>query len=213
MPPLPVMLNVQNRRCVVVGGGPVALRRTLALLEAGAVVTVISPASLPDLTSLPIELHSRPYHRDDLADAMLVVIATDDAQVNEQVAKDAHEAGVLINRADMPERGDFVAPAHCHHGPITLAVGTNGVSARAAAVIRDQLADALDADWITLLTCAGEHRRLIQQQVADPAQRRDLLLRLADDRAMTILKDQGESALRAYYKSFCPGPIESDPGA
>jgi precorrin-2 dehydrogenase len=202
MPPLPAMLNIQGKRCVIVGGGPVALRRARALLAAGAIVVVIAPKAESTLAELPIEHHQRPYHRDDVANTTLVVVATDDPQVNEAVSSDARAAGALVNRADAPELSDFTVPAHTHHGPITLAVGTGGVSASAAAVIRRQLSDALDPDWTRLLAHAASYRTIIQQRFDDPEQRRERLIRLADTDAMAILKNQGDQALLDHYRGL-----------
>ena len=202
MPPLPIMLNIRDKRCLIVGGGPVARRRARTLLDAGAVVTMVAPVCEPELTALPIELHPRPYHGNDVAGVVLVVIATDDPEVNDTVSRDARAAGVLVNRVDAPALGDFIVPAHAHHGPITLAVSTGGMSASASAAIRSELSDALDGDWARLLACAAEYRAMIQEQVTDPEARREKLLKLADTHAMTILKEQGEEALRAYYKSL-----------
>jgi precorrin-2 dehydrogenase/sirohydrochlorin ferrochelatase len=196
------MLNIQDKRCVVVGGGPVASRRTRALLEAGAAVTVIAPEMDPNLTALPIERRQRTYQEGDLAGAFLVVIASDNPEVNAAVSHEARRIGVLVNRADAPHEGDFTVPAHAHHGPITLAVHTGGVSATAAATIRRELSDALDPHWQVLIERATAYRSIIQERFADPDERRRRLLKLADPQALAILRDRGEAALDDYYKAL-----------
>ena len=198
MADLPVMLNVRGRRCVIVGGGAVAARRAASLREAGAEVVVIAPQVDDTLAQQAGAVHRRPYQRGDLDGACLVVVATDDAAVNEQVAQDAAASGVLTNRADAPERGDLTIPAHARHGPVTLTVHTDGISASAAAAIRRQLSDALDPDWPRLLAIAGDYRQRVQETCADPEDRRARLRRLTDDQAMNILKAQGDDALRDH---------------
>ncbi len=205
MPPLPVMLNLSGKRCVIVGGGRVAARRAGALLKAGAAVAVVAPDIQPGLAALPLELHHRPYQPGDLAGALIVVIATDDPRVNQAVARDAQAAGVWANRADSPDAGDFTVPAHAHHGPITLAVHTGGASASASATIRQELSDALDPHWPKLIELAGGFRSIIQERWPDPVQRRGRLMKLADPHAMAILKDRGEDALLEYYRRLA-GP-------
>jgi precorrin-2 dehydrogenase len=201
------MLTVRGRRCVIVGGGPVALRRARSLIEAGAQVAVVAPGVEPALSALPIERIQRPYRHADLDGAWLVIIASDDPQVNEEAARDAREAGVLVNRADDPDRGDFTVPAHAHHGPVTLAVHTGGASASASAAIRRELSDALDPDWPRLIEQAARFRSIIQERFADPDERRRRLLQLADPQALALLKDRGEAALLDYYKALTePAP-------
>lgn len=195
---LPVMLNVTARRCVIVGGGPVALRRATALLQAGATVMIVAPDIDPAIASLPIEMIRRPYLHGDLDGALLAVIATDDPAVNEQVASEAKQRGVLVNRADDADLGDVAIPAHARLGPLTVAVHTGGTSASASAAIRDQLVAMLDPDWPTLLVIAREFRPLIQRNVPDPAERRRRLARMTDEQAMALLKKSGTDTLRAH---------------
>ena len=198
----PIVLDIKARRCVVVGGGPVAIRRARSLLEAGGDVRVIAPQLSADLSSLPIELIKRPYQHGDLAGAWLVIIASNDREVNESAAREAREVGAFINRADDPGAGDFTVPAHAHHGPITLAVDTGGVSAAAAAAIRDELSMALNPDWSRLIELASPWRSIIKDrfQVGDP--RRTRLKKLCDPQAMAILIEQGEQALLDYYRDL-----------
>lgn len=195
MPDFPIMLRIENRVCVVVGGGGVALRRARALHECGARVRVVAPHVEADIETYAHEIHRRAFTPNDLADASLVVVATDDAFVNEAVAAEARVRAILVNRADDPDEGDFTVPAHSRVGPLTLCVHTAGVSAAAAVAIRDQLGSALDPDWPRLLACVAPFRPAIQREIADANDRRRRLLALADADAMRTLKEQGEPAL------------------
>ncbi len=202
MPGFPIMLDIKGRRCVIVGGGSVALRRARALIEAGGEITVIAPDFEPGLSSLPLKQIKRPYQQGDLAGAWLVIIASNDPQVNESAARQAREAGVLVNRADDPETGDFTVPAHAHHGLITLAVHTGGVSAAAAAAIRGELSKALNPDWPRLIGLASTWRPILKDKFPDRDQRRAKLKKLCGPQAMTILIEQGEQALLDYYRDL-----------
>jgi siroheme synthase-like protein len=195
---LPAVLNVHDRRCVVVGGGPVALRRARALREAGGQVFVIAPVAEPEFDKLPLEVAHRPYAKGDLDGALLVVVATDDPAVNETVAADARAAGVLVNRTDDPPAGDFSVPAHEHHGPVTIAVDTDGISATAAAAIRRELSNALDPDWPRLLDAVRPYRQWIQDRFAERSERLARLAQLTGPQAMRTLKQAGPQALMAF---------------
>jgi len=192
------MLRVSGRRCVVVGGGPVALRRARALCEAGAAVTVIAPTLVEGFDDLPVTIERRAYRTGDTAGALLAVIATDNRNVNQQAASEARAAGALVNRADAPEAGDFVVPAHRPRGPITVAVSTDGISAAAARALAEQCMAAIDDDWQVLLETAEPMRAAMQREVADDAARRRALRRLTDEQAMATLRAGGVEALRDH---------------
>ena len=198
MPDLPVLLKIARKRCVIIGGGSVAVRRATSMVQCGAVVVVIAPEPDSELDALGVAVERRAYHRGDLADAFMVVVATDDPQVNQAVAEEAAAQGVLVNRADDPEAGDLTVPAHGQYGRVTLAVHTGGISAAAAATIRNELAAKIDPDWLTLLDVVAPYRTMIQARFADPASRRDRLIRLTGPDAMNALKQHGADALRQF---------------
>lgn len=205
---LPVMLKVVGRLCVVVGGGAVAARRIAVLEECGARVRVIAPDAAK-LKADGIEIVPRNFQSGDLRGAVLVVVATDDPSVNEAVAADAASDGVLVNRADDSAAGDITIPAHSHHGPITLAVGTGGISAAAAAAIRRGLDAALDPAWPRLLELIAPYRASIQERFGDAGERQSRLVRLADGEMLNLLKSGGEAAVRARADSLLARPAEA----
>lgn len=209
MPDFPIMLRVRDQRCLIVGGGAVALRRAKTLLAAGAGVTVIAPTVAPELAALAITVMPRGFVDEDLAGAYLVVVATDDVALNDRIAALCHEKRILLNRADRPEAGDFSVPAHAHHGPITLSVHTDGISAAAAAVIRRQLSECLDPAWPVLLDVVAPYRRLIQEKFdrTHAAARLERLAALTDETAMAILQQHGIPALRRRCEELLAQPL------
>src|ERR1700694_5354340 len=101
----PVNLDLNGRTCLVVGGGPVAVRKVTSLVACGADVTVVAPrvdAAISKLTTVTIE--RRAYRRGEAAGYRLVITATDDPAVNQSVYDDAEAAGVWVNSADDPDR-------------------------------------------------------------------------------------------------------------
>ena len=116
------------------------------------------PEVSPELTGMKIEIERRPYRRGDLDGAILVIVAPDDPPVNAAAPRDARECHALANRADGPDAGDLTIPAHAHHGPVTIAVSTDGISATAGAAIRRELSAALDPDWLRLLEMIAPFR-------------------------------------------------------
>jgi siroheme synthase-like protein len=147
---LPIALHGERITAVVIGGGSVATRKALALVEAGARVRVVSPEVTPELEAaekareLTIVRHA--YRARHLGLSMLVVAATDSREVNERIALDAHSAGRLVNITDHPDEGNFHSMAVHRSGDVTIAVSSGGVPG-AAAKIRDAIAERFDARY------------------------------------------------------------------
>ena len=209
----PAMLKIRGRRCVIIGGGAVALRRVISLIECGAKVTVIAPKINTEIQALPVHVELRGYRAGDLFGAFLAVIATDDPAVNAAAGAEAARLGVLVNRADEQEAGDLTVPAHVHIGPLTLCVGSGGISPRAAAVIRDQLAAAMDRDWARLLEIVEPFRAELMHKVSRIDQRRKAMHDLTDPRAMIELKEKGQAAFTEYCRRIVQRAAQDhDPG-
>jgi siroheme synthase-like protein len=164
----PILLNLRGRRCVVVGGGNVALRKVKMLLEAGAKVTVISPRLHPEIEKLSgkrlIQLIQRDYKAGDLKKAVILVAGTDVKEVNRKVTKDGKEAGVLVNVADDPKPSDFIFPSFFRRGDLTVAVSTAGMSPALARKIRAKLEKSLGEEYASLLFIIGEVRSTMKRK-------------------------------------------------
>lgn len=159
----PLFVELGGRRCVVLGGGAVAERKVAGLLEAGAVVTVVSPLLTPALAALAssgrIAHVERGYARGDLAGASLAFAATDDGAINAAVAHEGRERGVWVNAADDPAHCDAILPAVVRRGAITIAVGTGGASPALARAVRERVELALPEAYGALAEIAGSVRR------------------------------------------------------
>src|SRR5487761_2243676 len=140
---LPIFIDVSDRTCIVLGGGEIAERKTRSLIEAGAIVVVISP----DVTAaLAATIHAggvrhlaRRYRPGDLAGAWLAFDATGDHAATLAIVAEARERGVPINVADEPERCTFIAPSVLRRGGLQLAVSTGGASPALARRVREEL--------------------------------------------------------------------------
>ncbi len=168
-PAAPLLVRLAGRRVVGVGGGRVAAAKLLPLVtDHGAAVEVIAPA-IDDRLVEVVTWHQRPYDGPaDLAVAALVVSATDVAEVNQRVAADAAELGVLCVRTDAEGEGTASFPATVRHGPLTISVGTDGYSPTVARWLRERLADTYGPEYGALVLLLGEVRRdpAIQAQLA-----------------------------------------------
>lgn len=136
---LAIVVHADRVKVLVVGGGAVAERRALGLAERGARVRVVAKRASDGLRDAAargsLDLSLRGYESGDVADAELVIAATDDRAINARVAADARAAHRLCNVADAPEEGSFSAVAQRTTGALLLAVGANGVPAAASRLL------------------------------------------------------------------------------
>lgn len=150
----PVGLALRGKCCVVAGGGTVALRKVRSLLEYGARVTVISPELCPEINKLKesgkVTILSRSFVSGDLEGAFLVVAATNDNVVNQQVVAEARQARVWVNVVDKPELCDFILPASFSRGDLVVAVFTSGKSPALARRIKEKLYAELGPEYAEL---------------------------------------------------------------
>lgn len=205
----PLFLELTGRRCLVVGGGPVAERRVDGLLAAGATVTVVSPtltAAIAALAAAERIIHEpRGYRPGDLAGFDLAFAATDTGDVNGAVAAEARQHGVWVNAADDPAHCTFILPALVRRGDLTVAVATGGTSPALARAIRDELEAHLTAEYATLAEIAAEVRRELRaagrvataeawRRALGPAVRRLIVERGRDEAKRGLLERLGVAA-------------------
>lgn len=142
------LISMSGVQAVVVGGGAVGQRKTEGLLKSRAKVRLISPEARPQLQawaeSGQIEWLRRPYQTGDLAGASLVFAATNQRDVNAQVAAEARERGLLCNVADRPAEGNFHVPAVYRQPGLLVAVSTHGQNPGQARQVRDKIAAWLE---------------------------------------------------------------------
>jgi hydroxymethylbilane synthase len=175
----PISLTLTDRRVVVAGGGAVAERKVRALREAGARVTVISPALTRQLAQWAetgaIAWTARLFAFGDCSGALLAFAATDDAGINAAVVVDARQHGILVNDAGDAERGDFITPAVHRSGKLTVTVDSSGLSPSFTARIRDELAVQFDARYARAAATLGALRERVL--VVVPIDRRAAVMR------------------------------------
>jgi siroheme synthase-like protein len=163
-PLYPVNLVLAGRRCLVVGGGRVALQKVQGLADAGAEVTVVAPevdAAIERIDQV-VSVERRPYRRGEIAGYRLAIAATGDPEVNQQVYDDGEAAGVWVNSADDPERCSVTLPAQLRRGRLTVTVSTAGHSPAVASWLRDRLGEELGPEYDALIGLLSEVRNEVR---------------------------------------------------
>jgi len=162
-PQYPVNLIVEGRRCLVVGGGSVALRKVEGLVACRAVVHVVAPAVSAAIRALPVTFEERPYRAGEVAGYRLIVAATDSPAVNRAVFDDGEALGVWVNAADDPASCSFTLPSVVRRGPIMVTVSTGGHSPALASWLKQRFEAELGPEYEVLLNLVAGVRESVRR--------------------------------------------------
>ncbi|MBI5655442.1 MAG: bifunctional precorrin-2 dehydrogenase/sirohydrochlorin ferrochelatase [Geobacter sp.] len=183
MPHLPIALDVQGKRVVMVGGGRVAARKCPGLIRCGAQLIVIALQLSAGLRRLEqrgwLVHHAREYRAGDLAGAFLVYAATDSPELNQAIRNEAASAGILVNVVDAPASGSFHSPAVVRRGSIAIAITTGGEAPALARRLRRQLATGFGREYALTARLLGAIREKLLTQCGNRAYNKQILSALA----------------------------------
>lgn len=193
----PLMLDLRDRRCLVAGGGTVAERKVRTLLDAGAAVTVVSPAATEKLRQLAadgrLHLIERRVEDRDAEGCLLVIVATDDPAVNERLARFCRERAILVNVITSPEAGAFLVPSVVERGDLLISVSTCGTSPALARRIRERLEAEFGREYALFLEEMRLLRERLLREVPDEAARKRIFEAVVNSDVLNLLK-QGDRA-------------------
>ena len=162
-PLYPVNLLVAGRRCLVVGGGPVAARKAEGLVACGAEVHVVATEVGPEVRALAgVTWEERAYQAGEAAGYRLVMTATGAPEVDAGVFADGEAAGVWVNSADDPAHCSVTLPAVVRRGPVVLTVSTGGHSPALAVWLKERLAAQIGPEYEVLAGLLSEERDAVQ---------------------------------------------------
>lgn len=170
------MLNINGRKCVVIGGGRVALRKAKKIRECGGSVTVVSPEFIDGFEEF-ITVKKK-YGQSDLEGAFFVTAATDDRELNRKITADARGMNILAYAVDDAEVSDFILPASKTVGDITVAASTNGKFPFLAKRMRDEISENIEF-YNSLIPYLTKKRKEILS--ADAENKKELLKQLVSD--------------------------------
>ena len=173
---LPIFLKVEDRQCLVVGGGKVAARKVMLLNRAGARITIVSPQLCDELRTLSergaVTHVAREFLDEDLHDCVLVIAATDEKAVNRRVSELANTQRIPVNAVDSPDLCSFIMPSIIDRSPVQIAVSTGGASPVLARLLRSRLESFIPAAYGRLAQLVDDYRERVKQRFKVPDQRR-----------------------------------------
>jgi precorrin-2 dehydrogenase/sirohydrochlorin ferrochelatase len=189
----PIYLDIQNRKCLVVGGGSVGTRKVKTLLKCGAKVTVISPnvsAQLKELAKVgSVTLIQRSYHSADLDEMFLVIGATDDAKLNRQISSDAERLNMLCNIVDRPQDCNFILPSIISRGDLIISISTSGKSPALAKNLRERLEGQFGEEYAVFLQLMGAIRKKLLSQAHEPEAHKQIFKQLINKGLVEMIRE------------------------
>ncbi len=209
---LPIFLNIENRPCLVIGGGEVAARKVGLLLDAGGEVTVVAPELCEALSARAEagEIHHQPTAHDEarLENSALIIAATSDPEANRQVAARARELNIPVNVVDDPHDGSFIMPSIIDRSPVVAAVSTGGASPVLARLIRARLESLIPAGYGRLAELTSRFREKVKRTLANPDDRRRFWDRILQgsvaERVFSGHMEEAEAILEKELAEFSP---------
>ena len=159
----PLNLNVENKKCVVVGGGKIAYDKITGLLEAGAQIDVIAKEFCPEILALKSRLNliRADYSASLLSTGAVLIAATNNAELNQQIAADARAKHFLVNIVD-DFAGDFIVPSRIRRGDFLLAISTGGKSPAFSRFVRTMLESEFNENFAAALEIISRYRAKVQ---------------------------------------------------
>jgi uroporphyrin-III C-methyltransferase / precorrin-2 dehydrogenase / sirohydrochlorin ferrochelatase len=180
---LPLVFKGNGLRCLIVGGGEVALRKLELLLDTGCDVTVLAPRIHNSIQSAIAEQGvcwiPREFRSGDCRGYQLVIAATERREINRAVSEESKSLGIPVNVVDDPELCTIIFPAVWHRDSLTIAVTTEGAAPFMAAAVRDRL--ALQATSLSgWVEAAAKFRAVVRSEVSDTMEKSRLYQQFVD---------------------------------
>jgi glutamate-1-semialdehyde 2,1-aminomutase/precorrin-2 dehydrogenase/sirohydrochlorin ferrochelatase len=170
----PVMLELQNRKCLIVGGGIIALRKVTGLLRAQANIVVVSPEFEKRFRRFRnnIVMIQKSFEISDItSDCAVVIAATNSDKINKMVSVRARELNIPCNVVDQPDLCSFIVPAVIRRGAISVAISTNAASPRFSKYLKKKIGETVTTDYARIAGLMSEVRLFLKNNCPDQRKR------------------------------------------
>jgi len=206
MPYYPIFIDLNNQNVIVVGGGEVAERKIRNFLIYGCKIYISSPHLTPHLKQLVAKkkIHHIPFESLDtyLDDTFMVIAATDDPEVNSQIASQAKKHGLLINTVDQPKDCNFIMPSIVKRGDLQIAISTAGKSPALAKKIRKEMDSTFGPEYDSLIELLGLIRIKLLSQDQSSSKNKIIFQKLVDSDLLELIKNENLDGVRIALKSI-----------
>ena len=190
----PVIIDLTDKPCLVIGGGVIGLRKAQALVEAGARVKLISPEVDKRIEALDnIDIERRVYQPGDIDGYTLVFAATGNREVNVIIKREAEEKGITINVVDDPELCSFIVPAIVRRGYLMVAITTSGKAPAFAKRLKHMVEYVFGEEYGPYIALLGEVRERVRALYPTQPQREAAMNRVLDNTSIFPLVKEGQT--------------------
>ena len=202
----PIMLNIESKNCLIVGGGGIAYRKVIELIEYGASITVVSININEDIKVFVdkgvINYIVDRYDKVYIEDAYIVIACTNDTKINNQVFKDCSQKKILVNVVDDLKNCSFIVPSKIRRGDLTIAISTNGKSPMLSRSIREELEEKYDEDYEAFVNILGDMRKEVIEKIKDPSKKKEFFNTIIKEDYLKKLKLFGEDIVRKEINEY-----------
>ena len=207
---LPVNIDFEGKKCIVIGGGKIALRKIGSLLRSGAFITVISPDACDEIKNLAKENKLKwlgePYEYGKLDEAFMVICATDNPAVNAKAAREGKEKGALVLAADNSYPGDAAFLGLVQRGDLFIAVSTNGKSPGLARLLKEEISEMYGEEYGLFLEHIASFRKHLKSIEPESRKRELFWQSVLTGEILTLLRegrsDAAEEKIKNAISSF-----------
>jgi precorrin-2 dehydrogenase/sirohydrochlorin ferrochelatase len=200
----PVLLDIRHKKCLIVGGGSVGSRKAASLLACGAEVTVVSPLISDTLrnqmTKNNLVILERSFQASDLDGMFLVIGATDDEVLNQEISAEAHRRNILCNIADRPKVCNFILPSIIQRGDLLIAISTSGQSPAFARKVRQDLEKQFGPEYEAFLKVMGAIRQHLLAQAHAPEAHKPIFEKLIQADLLHLIQKKQYAAANALIE-------------
>jgi len=203
----PILINLQEFRCIVVGGGRIAHRKVLSLLKFGADITVISPKISKSILELAnnksVKIIKKEYSEKAIDGFGIVFSATDNPEINRTVRKDCTKKGILLNVVDDPDLCDFILPANVIRGDLTISISSQGKAPFFTKKMRHKVERLIPPIYEDIINMAAQLRKqVILNKNVNPKTKTRILKQFTSQNWEKILMGNGRKSHQDHIEEI-----------
>lgn len=201
----PFFTDIENKKCIVVGGGKVASGKIERLIPFNPKITVVAPVICDYIKSISdIDVIQREFCDSDINEAFMVISATDNRELNIHISRLCRERKIPVNVVDVPELCTFYFPAIVKKENVTIGISTEGKSPVFARFLKEKINAGLDEKTLRTAEFLVYARKIIRERISTESDRKNALeeiLRICVDNEVTGNIDEIIEGLIQKYEN------------